>query len=85
MARKLKITENEKYTLQDVKYGQENKKRQRIQKCPLQDMEYGKETKIIENEEHPFDLKNDITKNVKKEKCTLQDLEYGEKTENNRK
>ena len=26
MARKLKITENEKYTLQDVKYGEELKK-----------------------------------------------------------
>ena len=27
MARKLKITENEKYTLQDVKYGEENGKK----------------------------------------------------------
>ena len=26
MARKLKITENEKYTLQDVKYGEETEK-----------------------------------------------------------
>ena len=26
MVRKLKITENEKYTLQDVKYGEENEK-----------------------------------------------------------
>ena len=44
MARKLKITENEKYTLQDVKYGEENWKRWKIQKCPLQDVEYGKKT-----------------------------------------
>ena len=44
MARKVKITENEKYTLQDVKYGEENLKRWKIQKCPLQDMEYGKKT-----------------------------------------
>ena len=42
--RKLKITENEKYTLQDMKYGEENLKRWKIQKCPLEDMEYGKKT-----------------------------------------
>ena len=46
MARKLKIMENEKYTLQDLKYGEENRKRWKIQKCPLKDMEYGKK---IEN------------------------------------
>ena len=44
MARKLKITENEKYTLQDVKYGEENWKWWNIQKFPLQDVEYGKKT-----------------------------------------
>ena len=44
MARKLKITENEKNTVQDVKYGEENGKSWKIQKCPLQDMEYGKKT-----------------------------------------
>ena len=60
MARKLKITENEKYTLQDVKYGKENWKRWKFQKCPLQDMEYIKETENMENEKHPIDdLKND--------------------------
>ena len=44
MATKLKITENEKYTLQDMKYGEENRKRWKIQKCPLQDMEYDKKS-----------------------------------------
>ena len=44
MSRILKIMENEKYTLQDVKYGEENKKSWKISKCPLQDMEYGKKT-----------------------------------------
>ena len=44
MARKLKITDNEKYTLQDVKYGEENRESWKIQKCALQDMEYGKKT-----------------------------------------
>ena len=42
MVRKLKITENEKYKFQDVKFGEENCKVWKIQKCPLQDVEYGK-------------------------------------------
>ena len=68
MARKLKITENEKYKLQDVKYGVENCKMWNIQKCPLQDLEYGRKLKIMENEKHPLDdLKNDeITKKREK-------------------
>ena len=68
MARKLKITENEKYTLQDVKYGQENRKMWNIQKCPMQDVKYGRKLKIMENGKHPLDdLKNDeITKNREK-------------------
>ena len=42
--------------------------------------------KIIKNEKHPLDLKNEeITEKREKEKCTLQDLEYGEKTENHGK
>ena len=44
MAKKLKITENETYTLQEVKYGEENGKCWKTQKCPLQDKEYGKKT-----------------------------------------
>ena len=44
MARKMKITENEKYTLQDVKYGEEKLKTWNIYKCPLQDVKYGKTT-----------------------------------------
>jgi hypothetical protein len=44
MARKLKIKENEKYTLQDVKYGEEKWKRWKIKKCPLWDMYYVKKT-----------------------------------------
>ena len=60
MARKLKISENEKYTLQDVKYGEENLKRWKIEKCLVQDLEYGRKLKIMENEKHPIDdLKND--------------------------
>ena len=60
MARKLKITKNEKYKLQEVEYGEENRKRSKIQKCPLQDMEQARKLKIMENEKHPLDdLKND--------------------------
>ena len=60
MASLLKITENEKYTLQDVKYDKENGKSWKIQKCPLQDVEYAKKLKIMENEKHSLDdLKND--------------------------
>ena len=60
MTRNLKITENEKYILKDVKYGEEKRKRWKIQKCPLQDVEYGKKLKIMESEKHPLDdLKND--------------------------
>ena len=51
MARKLKITENEKYTLWDVKYGEENRKRWKIQKYPLQDVEYGNKTENHGNRE----------------------------------
>ena len=47
MARKPKIKENEIYTLWDVKYGEENGKMWKIQKCPLQDVEYGKETENL--------------------------------------
>ena len=39
MATKLKITENEKYTLQDVKYGKENKNRQVDQQIQIEDPE----------------------------------------------
>ena len=52
MARKLKITENEKYALQVLKYGEENRKRWKSQKCPLNYMEYGKKTKNHENEKY---------------------------------
>ena len=64
MARKLKITENEKYKIQDGKYGEENCKRWKIQKCPMQDLDMARKLKIMENEKHPLDdLKNDeITK-----------------------
>ena len=51
MARKLKITENEKYTLQDMKYGEELKKVEYLEmlksteneKYTLQDVKYVEE------------------------------------------
>ena len=59
MARKLKITENEKYTLQDVKYGEENRKKWKIQKFPCRTWNMTRKVKIMENDKHPLDdLKN---------------------------
>ena len=68
MARKPKITENEKYTFYDVKYGEEDLKRWNIQKCPLQDLKYGKKTENHGKCETSIDdLKNDeITKKREK-------------------
>ena len=43
MARKLKIMENEKHPLDDLKNDEITEKREK-QKCKLQDMEYGKKT-----------------------------------------
>ena len=68
MARKLKITENEKYTLQDVKYGEENSKRWKIRNAHCGTWNMARKLKIMENEKHPLDdLKNDeITKKREK-------------------
>ncbi len=57
---KLKITENEKYTLFRTEIWRGKLKRWKIQKCPLQDGNMARKLKIMENEKHPLDdLKND--------------------------
>ena len=68
MARKLKITENEKYTLQDVKYGKEPEKGGKFRNVHCRTWNMAKKLKIIENEKHPLDdQKNvEITKNREK-------------------
>ena len=43
MARKLKIMENEKYPLDDLKNDEITKKRKN-EKCTLKDLEYGEKT-----------------------------------------
>ena len=43
MARKLKIMENEKHPLDDLKNDEITKKREN-EKCPLKDLEYGEKT-----------------------------------------
>ena len=43
MARKLKIMENEKHPLDDLKNDEITKKRE-YEKCPLKDLEYGEKT-----------------------------------------
>ena len=60
MARKLKITENEKYTLQDVKYGEENEKCGKFRNVHCRKWNMARKLKIIENQKHLLDdLKND--------------------------
>ena len=60
MARKLKITENEKYTLQVVKYGEENYKGGKFRNVHCRTWNMARKLKIMENEKHPLDdVKND--------------------------
>ena len=68
MARKLKITENEKYTLQDVKYGKEIEKGGKFRNVLCRTWKMARKLKIMENEKHPLDdLKNyEITKKREK-------------------
>ena len=69
MAGKLKITENEKYTLQDVKYGErKTEKVGKFRNVHCRTWKMGRKLKIMENEEHPLDdLKNvEITKKREK-------------------
>ena len=60
MARKLKITENEKQKLQDVKYGKENEKGGKYRNVHCVTWNMARKLKIMDNEKHPVDdLKND--------------------------
>ena len=87
MSRKLKIMENQKYTIQDVKHARKLKKLENVEMSTERTWNMARKLKIMENEKHPIDdFQNDeITEKRKNEKCTLQDLEYGEKTENHGK
>ena len=68
MARKVKISENEKYLVQDVKYGEETEKVGKFRNEHCRSWNMARKLKIMENEKHPLDdLKNDeITKKPKK-------------------
>ena len=68
MARKLKITENEKYTLKELEYGEENCKGGKFRNVHCRTRNMPRKMKIMENEKHPLDdLKNDeITKKREK-------------------
>ena len=60
MARKLKITENDKYTLQNVKYARKIEKGRKFRNVHCGTCNMARKLKIMENEEHPLDdLKND--------------------------
>ena len=71
MARKLKVTENEKYTLQDENMARKTEKGGKYRKVKCRKWNKARKQKIMENEKHPIDdLKNDeITK--KREKCEM--------------
>ena len=68
MERKMKITENGKYTLQDVKYGEENRIGGKFRNVHCRTWNMARKLKIMENEKHPLDdFKNDeITKKREK-------------------
>ena len=68
MGRKLKIMENEKYTLYDVKYGEKTEKGGKFRNVHCRKWNMARTLKIMENEKHPLDdLKNDeITKKREK-------------------
>ena len=60
ITRKLKITENEKYTLQDVKYGEETEKVGKFWNVRCRTWNMARKLKIMENEKNPLDdLKNE--------------------------
>ena len=60
MSRKLKITENEKYTLLDVKYGLKTEKGRKFRNVHCRTRNMARKLNIMENEKHPLDdLKND--------------------------
>ena len=59
MARKLKITENEKYTLWDMKYARKTEKGGKFRNVHCTTWNMARKQKIMENEKHPLeDLKN---------------------------
>ena len=68
MARKLKIMENKKYTLQDGKYGDKTEKGGKFRYVHCRTWNMARKLKIMENKKHPLDdLKNDeISKNLEK-------------------
>ena len=60
MARNLKFTENEKYTLQNVKYARKTEKGGKFRNVHCRTWNMARKLKIMENEKHPLDeLKND--------------------------
>ena len=68
MARKLKITENEKYILYDVNMARNSEKGGKFRNVQSRTWNMARKLKIMENEKHPLDdLKNDEI-NKKREK-----------------
>jgi hypothetical protein len=60
MARKLKITKNEKYTFLDMNMASKNEKGGKFRNVHCRTRNMARKLKIMENEKHPLDdLKND--------------------------
>ena len=55
MARKLKMADNEKYTLQDVKYASKTEKGGKFRNVHCRTWNMARKLKIMENEKHPLD------------------------------
>ena len=66
MARKLKIKENEKYTLQDVKYARKTERGGKFINVHCRTLNMARKLKIMENEKYPLD---DLKKDEITEKC----------------
>ena len=61
VARNLKITKNEKYTLQEVKYASKTEKGGKFRNDHYRTCNMARKLKIMENEKHTLeDLKNDL-------------------------
>ena len=60
VAIKLKITENDKYKLQDMKYARKTEKGRKFRNVHCRTWNMARKLKIMENEKHALDdLKND--------------------------
>ena len=68
MARNLKIMENEKYTIYDVKMARKTEKGSKFRNVHRRTWNMARKLKIMENEKHPLDDLNNDEITEKREK-----------------